>query len=94
MCTCRILHFVEAEYETSPLTLRRIFENSVSCKIFGPKKEDVTRDWRKLHNKDLHKFQSSPNVMRVMKSNRNRWVGGVADNGRGENCVCGCGWKI
>jgi len=58
---CVFLH----DIETLSLTLSRAFENSVLCKIFGPKKGDVTMDWRKLHNKYLHELQSSPNIMRV-----------------------------
>ena len=81
-------------YETLPLTLSRAFENSVLCKIYGPKKEDVTMDWRKLHNKDLHELKSSPNVMRMLKWKRSRWFGRVTDMRGKRNGVCGCVWEI
>jgi len=51
-----ISHLVLSECETLPLALSRAFDNS------GPKKEDITKDWRKLHDKDLHELQSSLNV--------------------------------
>jgi hypothetical protein len=46
-------------------------------RIFGPKRE-VTGDWRKLHNEELHDLYSSPNIIRMMKSRRMRWAGNVA----------------
>jgi len=49
-------------------------------RIFGPKREEVTRKWRKLHNKELNDLYSSPNIVRVIKS-RTRWVGHVARMG-------------
>jgi hypothetical protein len=63
------------------LTLRR-FENRVLRRIFGPKEEEVTEDWRKLHNEELHKLYSSPNIIRMIKSRRIRWAGHVARMGR------------
>jgi hypothetical protein len=53
----------------------RVFENRVLRRIFGPKREDGTR--RKLHNDELHDLYSSPNIVRVIKSRRMRWVGHV-----------------
>jgi hypothetical protein len=47
-------------------------------RIFGPKREDVTGEWRKLHNEELNSLQSSPNIVRVIKSRRMSWVGHVA----------------
>jgi hypothetical protein len=75
--------------ETWSLTLRekhrlRVSENRVLRGIFGPKKDEVTGDWRKLHNKELHNLYSSPNirVTRMIKSRRIRWAGHVAQIGR------------
>jgi hypothetical protein len=54
-------------------------------RIFGPKKDDVTGDWRKLHNEELHNLYSSPNIMRMIKSRRMRWAGHVARMGATRN---------
>jgi hypothetical protein len=60
----------------------RVFENTVLRRIFGPKREeDGSR--RKLHNDELHDLYSSPNIVRVIKSRRMRWVGHVARMGEG-----------
>jgi hypothetical protein len=50
-------------------------------RIFGPKGDEVTGDWRKLLNEELHNLYSSPNIIRMMKSRRMRWVGDVARMG-------------
>jgi hypothetical protein len=65
------------------LTLReehrlRVFENRVLRRIFGPKRDEVMRGWRKLHNEELHGLYSSPSIVRVIKARRMRWVGHVA----------------
>jgi hypothetical protein len=52
----------------------RVFENRVLKKIFGPKRDEVKRDWRKLHNEELNDLYSSPNIVRVIKSTRLRWA--------------------
>jgi hypothetical protein len=49
-----------------------VFENRVLRRIFGPKKDEVTREWRKLHNKELDDFYSSPSIIRIIKSRRMR----------------------
>jgi hypothetical protein len=69
--------------ETWSLTVReghrlRVFENRVLRKIFGPRRDEVTREWRKLHNEELHNLYSSPNIIRQVKSRRVRWAGHVA----------------
>jgi hypothetical protein len=75
--------------ETWSLTLReghrlRVFKNRVLRRIFGPKRDEVTGEWRRLHNEELNDLYSSPNIIRVIKSRRMRWVGHVAGMGRGE----------
>jgi hypothetical protein len=47
-------------------------------RIFGPKRDEVTRDWRKLHNEERHNLYSSPNIIRMIKSRTMRWAGHVA----------------
>jgi hypothetical protein len=71
--------------ETWSLTLReehklRVFENRVLRRIFGPKRDEVTGEWRKLHNEELHDLYSSS--IRIIKSRRMRWAGHVARIGR------------
>jgi hypothetical protein len=63
----------------------RVFENRVLRRIFGPKRDEVTGDWRKLHNKELHNLYSSSNIIRKIKSRRMRWVGHVARMGETRN---------
>jgi len=77
--------------ETWSLTLReeprlRVFENRVLRRIFGPKRDEVTGEWRKLHNEELNNLYSSPEIVRVKKSRRNRWAGHVARIGE-RRCV-------
>jgi hypothetical protein len=55
-----------------------MFENRVPRRMFGPKKDEVTREWRQLHNEKLNDMYSSPNIILVIKSRRMRWVGHVA----------------
>jgi hypothetical protein len=66
-----------------------VFENRVLRKIFGPKRDEVTGEWRKLHNEELHILYSSPNIIRQIKSRRMRWAGHVAR--MGEKSVKGSG---
>jgi hypothetical protein len=55
-----------------------VFENKVPRRIFGTKRDEVTGEWRKLHNEELHDLYPSPSIIRIMKSKRMRWVGHVA----------------
>jgi len=56
----------------------RMFENRVLRRIFGPKRDEVTGEWRKPHNEELNDLYCSPNIVRVIKSRRMRWAGHVA----------------
>ena len=74
--------------ETWSLTLReerklRVFENMVLRRIFGPRRDEVTGEWRRLHNEELNDLYCSPNIVRVIKSRRMRWAGHVARVGVG-----------
>ena len=60
-----------------------MYENRVLRKIFGPKREWVTEDWRKLHNEELNDLYSSPNILRVIKSRKMRLTGYVANMEKG-----------
>jgi hypothetical protein len=53
----------------------RMFENRMLRRIFGPKRVEVTGDWRKLHNEELHNLYSSPTIIKMIKSRRMRWAG-------------------
>ena len=72
--------------ETWSLTLReerklKVFENRVLRRIFGPRRDEVTGEWRRLHNVELNNFEPSSNIVRVIKSRRMRWSGHVARMG-------------
>jgi hypothetical protein len=73
-------------FETWSLTLReehrlRVFENRVLRRIVGPKRDEMTGEWRKLHNEELHNLYSSPDIIRQVKSRRMRWAGHVSRMG-------------
>jgi hypothetical protein len=64
----------------------RVFENRMLRRIFGPKRDEVTRSWRKLHNEKLHKLNLSPSKIRMIKSRGMRRAGHVARMGE-EECI-------
>jgi hypothetical protein len=73
-----------------------VFENRVLRGIFGPMRDEVTEEWRKLHNEDLHNLYSSPDIIRQMKSRGMGWDGmgrASGTHGRGEKSVQGFGEK-
>jgi len=59
----------------------RVFENRVLRRVFGPKRDEVTGEWRKLHNEELNDLYSLPSIVWVVKSRRMRWAGHVARMG-------------
>jgi hypothetical protein len=77
-----ILPMVLYECETWTLILRKhrltLFENRALRKIFGPKWDEVTGGWRKLHNEELRDLYFLPSIIRIIKSRRMSWVGHVA----------------
>jgi hypothetical protein len=78
--------------ETWALTLSeehrlRVFANRVLRRIFGPKRDELTEECRKLHNEEFNDRYSSPNIMRVIKSRRMRWAGDVERMGKREACI-------
>jgi hypothetical protein len=75
--------------ETWSLTLKeerriRVFKNWMLRRVFGHKRDEVTGEWRKLHNEQIRNFYSLPNIVRVVKSRRMRWAGYVARMGEGK----------
>jgi hypothetical protein len=83
--------------ETRSLTLRgergvRVFEARLLRRIFGPKRDEVIREWRKLHNEELNDLYASPHIFRVIKSKVMRWAGHVACMGE-DRSIQGFGGK-
>jgi hypothetical protein len=62
-----------------------VFENRLLRRIFGPKRDEVTGSWRKLHNEELHNLYSPPSIIRVIKSRMIKWAGHVARMGEKRN---------
>ena len=82
--------------ETWSLTLRevrrlRVSGNRVLRRTFGPKRDEITREWRKLHNEELNDLHPSPNIFRVINSRRMRWAGHVAPMLGEHRCIQGFG---
>jgi hypothetical protein len=78
--------------EAWSLTLReerrlKVFENRVLRRVFGPKRDEVIWEWRKLHNEELNDLYALRNIVRVVKSRRMRWAGHVARMGWGKVCT-------
>ena len=69
-----------------------MFENMVLRRIFGPWRDEVTGEWRRLRNVELNDLYCSPNIVRVIKSRRMRWAGYVACMGEERGCI-GCWWE-
>jgi hypothetical protein len=61
-----------------------VFENRVLRRIFGPKRDEMAGEWRRLHNEELVELYSSPNIIRVIKSKRMRWEKHIAPMGKRE----------
>jgi len=90
-----ILPVVLYGYETWSLTLReerklRVFENMVLRRNFGPRKDEVMGEWRRLHNDKLNDLYSSPNIVQMIKSRRMRWAGHVARMGEERGRIGSC----
>ena len=64
-----------------------MFENMVLRRIFGPRREEVTGEWRRLHNEELNDLYSTPNIVRVIKSRRMRWAGHLGRMGEERGCI-------
>jgi len=78
--------------ETWSLTLRderklRVFENMMLIRIFGPRRDEVTGEWRRLHNEEQNDLYSSPNIVRVIRSRRMRWAVHLARMGEERGCI-------
>ena len=65
----------------------RVFENMVLWRIFGSRRDEVTGEWRRLHNEELNDLDSSSNIVRVIKWRRMRWAGHVAHMGEERGCI-------
>ena len=90
-----ILPIVLYGCKTWSLTLReetklRVFENMVLRRIFGPRKDEVTGEWSRLHNEELNDLYCSTNIVRVIKWRRMRWAGHVARMGEERGCIGSC----
>jgi len=70
----------------------RVFENMVLRRIFGPRRDEVTEEWGRLHNEELNDLYSSPNIVRVIKSRRMKWLGMWSVWVRRGGCMGSC-WR-
>jgi len=71
----------------------RVYENIVLRRIFGPRRDEVTEEWRRLHNEELNYLYSSPYILWVIKSRRMRWAGLVVRIGEERGCM-GSWWGV
>jgi hypothetical protein len=97
ICKIIILPLVLYGYETWCLKFEeehrlRVFEDRVLRRISGPKKDEVTGEWRKLHNEELHDLYSSPSIIRIIMARRMKWASHVARMGRRGSLIC-CWWE-
>ena len=79
------------KWKFNSIPMLRVFKNRVLRRIFGPRRDEVTGEWRRLHNEELSDLYSSPNIVRLIKSRRIRWAGHVARMGEERVCI-GCWW--
>jgi hypothetical protein len=70
-----------------------VFENRVLRRIFGPKRDKVTGEWRRLHNEEFNDLYSSPNIIWLIKSRRLRWAGHVARMNKGSGAYRILVWR-
>jgi prepilin signal peptidase PulO-like enzyme (type II secretory pathway) len=87
-----ILYYIIIRLKMREERRLKVFENRMLRRIFGPKRDRVTGEWRKLHNEELHDLYSPPNIVRVIKS-RMRWVGHVVRLGDGKDVYKVLVWK-
>ena len=96
ICRTVIVSVVLFGYETWSLTLSKecrlkFFENRVLRRIFGPKRDEVTGEWRRLHNEELYALYSSPDIIRVMKTNTTEMGRACNTYGGEKRCIQGFG---
>jgi hypothetical protein len=65
----------------------RVFDNMILKRLFGPKRDEVTREWRRLHNEETHNWYSSPDIIKQIKSGGMKWAGLVVRMGDSEKCT-------
>ena len=87
---CCVIYFIYLGLFITCSSYYDWFENRVLRRLFGPKRDEVTGEWRKLHNEELSDLYSLPNIVRMVKLRRMRWAGHVARMGEGR-CAQGSG---